>query len=280
MSLVELGVPNQCLTNVKVDEHFLLPVLLKINTKLGGLNTKLAAEVARTIPWVSNVPTMICGMGVKSCAYRQSDLPSIAAVVGSGQWPSISSYRASVCSQPRKDKIIDLLFRPVSKQEDNGIIRELLMDFYTSSGLKKPVQIIIFRAGLDTTQFNQLLNIEMDQIFKACEFLDETWCPKFTLIVSQRSHHTKFIKASSTDNVPPGTVVDKKICHAQCNNFFSCPHISKVGTVRPTHYHILLDEIGFSCDEIQELIHGLSYSCPNPLCMLGCSSDVRDDQVR
>ncbi|KDO66358.1 hypothetical protein CISIN_1g0024492mg, partial [Citrus sinensis] len=31
------------------------------------------------------------------------------------------------------------------------------------------------------------------------------------------------------------------------------------GTSRPTHYHVLFDEIGFSSDELQELVHSLSY---------------------
>ena len=31
------------------------------------------------------------------------------------------------------------------------------------------------------------------------------------------------------------------------------------GTTRPTHYHVLLDEIGFSPDDLQELVHSLSY---------------------
>jgi len=31
------------------------------------------------------------------------------------------------------------------------------------------------------------------------------------------------------------------------------------GTSRPTHYHVLLDEIGFKADELQELVHSLSY---------------------
>lgn len=34
---------------------------------------------------------------------------------------------------------------------------------------------------------------------------------------------------------------------------------SKQGTTRPTHYHVLLDEIGFTADDLQELVHSLSY---------------------
>uniref|UniRef100_A0A453EQT6 Piwi domain-containing protein n=1 Tax=Aegilops tauschii subsp. strangulata TaxID=200361 RepID=A0A453EQT6_AEGTS len=32
------------------------------------------------------------------------------------------------------------------------------------------------------------------------------------------------------------------------------------GTTRPTHYHVLQDETGFSADELQELVHSLSYA--------------------
>ncbi|KAL5224669.1 hypothetical protein ABZP36_011308 [Zizania latifolia] len=32
-----------------------------------------------------------------------------------------------------------------------------------------------------------------------------------------------------------------------------------LGTTRPTHYHILHDEIGFTPDDLQELVHSLSY---------------------
>ena len=31
------------------------------------------------------------------------------------------------------------------------------------------------------------------------------------------------------------------------------------GTTRPTHYHILHDEIRFTADDLQDLVHSLSY---------------------
>lgn len=43
-----------------------------------------------------------------------------------------------------------------------------------------------------------------------------------------------------------------------CDLFFvSSPY--KQGTSRPVHYHVLLDEIGFSADGLQNLINSLSY---------------------
>ncbi|KAI3873648.1 hypothetical protein MKX03_006198, partial [Papaver bracteatum] len=42
--------------------------------------------------------------------------------------------------------------------------------FYGSSGGRKPDQIIIFRDGT-VSQFNKVLNVELNQIIEACEFL-------------------------------------------------------------------------------------------------------------
>ncbi|KAG8474475.1 hypothetical protein CXB51_031426 [Gossypium anomalum] len=44
----------------------------------------------------------------------------------------------------------------VSDKVDDGIMKEALLDFYTSSGKRKPDQIIIFRDGVSESQFNQV----------------------------------------------------------------------------------------------------------------------------
>ena len=58
----------------------------------------------------------------------------------------MSSYRASLRALPPKSQMIDSLFKPKSEKMDAGIIRELLKDFHSSSGQKKPAQILIFRS--------------------------------------------------------------------------------------------------------------------------------------
>ncbi|KAL6009687.1 hypothetical protein ACLOJK_000116 [Asimina triloba] len=172
-------------------------LILSPNGLLGGLNSLLAVEHSPSLPIVSKAPTIILGMDVSHGSPGQSDVPSIAAVVSSMQWPKISYYRASVRTQSPKVEMIDSLFKPVSDKEDRGIIQELLVEFYKSSEKRKPDQIIIFRDGVSESQFTQVLNVELDQIIQ--------------------------------------------------------------GTSRPTHYHVLWDEIGFSPDDLQELVHSLSY---------------------
>ncbi|PSR95426.1 Protein argonaute like [Actinidia chinensis var. chinensis] len=223
-----------------------------------SISTNFTQVEGRVLP-APKVPTIIIGMDVSHGSPGQSDIPSIAAVVSSRHWPLISRYRASVRTQSPKVEMIDSLYKRVSDTEDEGIMRELLLDFYLSSGKRKPDQIIIFRDGVSESQFNQVLNIELDQIIEACKFLDEKWSPKFVVIVAQKNHHTKFFQPGSPDNVPPGTVIDNKICHPRNNDFYLCAHAGMIGTTRPTHYHVLLDEVGFSADELQELVHSLSY---------------------
>ncbi|PPR85016.1 hypothetical protein GOBAR_AA35695 [Gossypium barbadense] len=74
-----------------------------------------------SIPVVSKVPTIILGMGALFGFPKQSDVPSIAAMI--------------------------LSSKPVSDKVDDGIMKEALLDFYTSSGKRKHDQVIIFRDG-------------------------------------------------------------------------------------------------------------------------------------
>ncbi|KAI3723141.1 hypothetical protein L2E82_34527 [Cichorium intybus] len=257
--LVDHGIVTQCIAPTRINDQYVTNMLLKINAKMGGVNSLLSMELSNAIPLVSRTPTIIFGMDVSHGSPGRADVPSIAAVVSSRKWPQISRYRASVRAQSARVEMIDGLFKPVSHDKDEGMIRELLDDFYLSTPKLKPMNIIIFRDGVSESQFNQVLNIELNQIIEACKFLDEQWDPKFLVIVAQKTHHTKFFQPNSEANVPPGTVVDNQVCHPKSNDFYLCAQNGPIGTTRPTHYHVLLDEIGFSADDLQELVHSLSY---------------------
>ncbi|KAF7104848.1 hypothetical protein CFC21_105713 [Triticum aestivum] len=260
--LAEVGIFTQCLAPPpRVNDQYLINVLLKINAKLDGLNTLLQGELPpapAVLPIVGKVPTIILGMDVSHGQPGQSDRPSIAAVVNSREWPLISKYRATVHTQSPKLETMSSLFKPRGT-EDDGLIWESLIDFYTSSENRKPDQVIIFRDGVSESQFTDVINIELEQIIQACKFLDEKWEPKFTVIVAQKNHHTRFFQTGCPDNVSPGTVVDKEVCHPKNFDFYMCAHAGMIGTSRPTHYHVLHDEIGFTADELQEFVHSLSY---------------------
>uniref|UniRef100_A0A0D9XB38 Piwi domain-containing protein n=1 Tax=Leersia perrieri TaxID=77586 RepID=A0A0D9XB38_9ORYZ len=243
-NLHEMGITTQCIVpSVKMNDQYYTNVLLKINAKLGGMNSKLSLEHRHMIPIINQTPTLILGMDVSHGSPGRADVPSIAAVVGSRSWPLISRYRASVRTQSPKVEMIDSLFKPLDDGKDDGIIRELLLDFYKTSQQRKPKQIIIFRDGVSESQFSQVLNFELNQIIKAYEYMDQGPIPKFTVIIAQKNHHTKLFQENAPDNVPPGTVVDSGIVHPRQYDFYMCAHAGPIGTSRPTHYHVLLNEI-------------------------------------
>ncbi|TVU22667.1 hypothetical protein EJB05_32382, partial [Eragrostis curvula] len=261
--LAEHGIVTQCLVPPKnIKDQYLTNVLLKINAKLGGLNSLLQTEITSAIPLVSRVPTIIFGMAVAHGS-PGSNVPSVAAVASSLEWPRVSQYRASVCTQIPEQEIFSSLFKSEGNA-DRGIIRELIEDF-RSHVKHLPEQIIIFRVGVNEGQFTQVLNIELAHVIEACKSIKDTWSPKFTVIVAQKNHHTRLFqpKGSRDDdnvaNVPAGTVVDKGICHPGNYDFYMCAHGGITGTRRPTRYHVLHDEIGFTPDDLQELVHSLSY---------------------
>ncbi|PPR99567.1 hypothetical protein GOBAR_AA21098 [Gossypium barbadense] len=59
----------------------------------------------------------------------------------------------------------------------------------------------------------------------------------------------------SPDNVLHGTVIDKKVCHPKNNDFYLGTHAGMIGITRQTYYHVLLDQAGFSADDLQEFLH-------------------------
>ncbi|PPS12666.1 hypothetical protein GOBAR_AA07972 [Gossypium barbadense] len=107
----------------------------------------------------------------------------------------------------------------VSDKVDDGIMKEALLDFYTSSGKRKPDQIIIFRDG-------------------ACKFLDEKWNLKDCGYCCTKNHHTKFFQQGSPNNVLHGTVIDNKVCHPKNNDFYLGTHAGMIGITRQTYYHL------------------------------------------
>ncbi|THU48237.1 hypothetical protein C4D60_Mb09t24110 [Musa balbisiana] len=172
-SLYQFGIVTQCIVPPKnIRDHYLTNVLLKINSKLSGINSLLSVECKRSIPLISQTPTMILAMDV-SHGPPGSSFPSVAAVVGSRHWPLISRYRASVRIQSPKLEMIDSLYKP-GENGDEGMLRDLLLDFYKTNGGMKPAQMIIFRDGVSESQFMEVLNVELNQIIKARTVVDTT----------------------------------------------------------------------------------------------------------
>ncbi|KAL5991783.1 Protein argonaute 7 [Asimina triloba] len=268
-----VGFVSQCClySNLaKLSSQFLANLALKINAKVGGCTVALYNSFPHQIPRLfrDDEPVIFMGADVTHPHPLDDFSPSVAAVVGSMNWPASNKYISRMRSQIHRKEII---------QDLSEMVGELLDDFF--QGVQKlPKRILFFRDGVSETQFHKVLQEELQAIRAACSRFPD-YNPTITFAVVQKRHHTRLFPneatvpagLSSNDNIPPGTVVDTVITHPKEFDFYLCSHWGMKGTSRPTHYHVLWDENHFTSDEFQKLVHNLCYTfvrCTKPVSLV------------
>ncbi|XP_061995215.1 protein argonaute 7 isoform X1 [Rosa rugosa] len=270
-----VGVLTQCClySNLcRLSSQFLANLALKINAKVGGCTVSLYNSLPSQIPRLlqSDEPVIFMGADVTHPHPLDDFSPSVAAVVGSMNWPAANKYVSRMRSQTHRQEIIEDL---------GAMVEELLDEFHQEVG-KLPKRIVFFRDGVSETQFYKVLHEELQAIKKGCSKFPG-YTPPITFAVVQKRHHTRLfpfkIDPSSKqnqfldENIPPGTVVDTVITHPREFDFYLCSHWGVKGTSRPTHYHILWDENEFTSDELQKLVNILCYTyvrCTKPVSLV------------
>lgn len=240
-----LGMATQCVQakNVnKTSPQTLSNLCLKINVKLGGINSILVPSIR---PKVFNEPVIFLGADVTHPPAGDNKKPSIAAVVGSMDGHP-SRYSATVRVQQHRQEIIQGMQIAIKydhqKQkrfshifsnffaELSSMVRELLIMFYKSTGGYKPHRIILYRDGVSEGQFPHVLQHELTALREACIKLEADYKPGITFIVVQKRHHTRLFCADKKEqsgksgNIPAGTTVDVGITHPTEFDFYLCSH--------------------------------------------------------
>ncbi|CAK1540116.1 unnamed protein product [Leptosia nina] len=255
-----LGMATQCVQakNVnKTSPQTLSNLCLKINVKLGGINSILVPSIR---PKVFNEPVIFLGVDVTHPPAGDNKKPSIAAVVGSMD-AHPSRYAATVRVQQHSEND-----RQEIVHELSSMVQELLMMFYKSTGGFKPHRIIMYRDGISEGQFIHVLQHELTAVREACIKLEAEYKPGITFIVVQKRHHTRLFCADKREqsgksgNIPAGTTVDLGITHPTEFDFYLCSHQGIQGTSRPSHYHVLWDDNHFGSDELQCLTYQLCHT--------------------
>ncbi|CAG8442443.1 2214_t:CDS:2 [Diversispora eburnea] len=247
-----LGVASQCVQGRHVNnpkKQYCANVCLKINVKLGGMNSYLSPNL---VPFIAEKPSIMMGADVYHPG-PGSTRPSIAALCASLD-NHASRYASTIRVQSsREENIVDLF----------SMVKEMLRAFYQSCG-KKPFRILFYRDGVSEGQFKKVLDSEIKSIKDACKSLDAAYNPKITFVVVQKRHHTRFFPldrkdADRTGNCFPGTVVETSVVHPVDFDFYLQSQAGLQGTCRPAHYHVLMDENGFTPDSLQALSYNLCY---------------------
>ncbi|KAG9326406.1 hypothetical protein KVV02_008026 [Mortierella alpina] len=248
-----LGVCSQCLqlSNTRnPKKQYCANVCLKINVKLGGMNSHLPDAM---MPFIISKPTLVLGGDVSHPQPGDTTRPSIAALVGSMD-NKAARYAATIRVQTaRTETIADL----------SGMIVDLLKTFYQTCS-EKPGRILFYRDGVSEGQFAEVLKTEIAALRAACLRLEDGYKPKITFVVVQKRHHTRFFpldprQADKLGNCRPGTVIDTEVVHPFEFDFYLQSHAAILGTARPAHYYVLQDDNRFTPDELQGLTFNLCH---------------------
>ncbi|KAI9063285.1 argonaute-like protein [Trametes sanguinea] len=253
------GVATQCLKSSKCTRakpQYFANVCLKINVKLGGINT---VPDSRSVPVLTDPhnPTIVMGADVIHPAPGADGRPSFTALVGNVD-SDTAKYIADCRVQTSRQEMIDDL-----EEMSTAMIR--MYQGYRKGVEKKPgnpKRIIFYRDGVSEGQFSHVLE------YGACAATGVQ--AKITVIVVGKRHHVRFFPsqadADRSGNCPAGTVVDRDIVHPTEFDFYlhdTCLtrllSSTLLGTSRPAHYSVLYDENNFTPDSLQALSFALCH---------------------
>ncbi|KAF7352729.1 Argonaute-like protein [Mycena venus] len=259
---ITMGVATQCLKSSKcfrAKPQYYANVCLKINVKLGGINTIPDPSSVSVLTDQHN-PTIVMGADVIHPAPGSDGRPSFTALVANVDSDTAKYIAASRVQTSRQEMIEEL--EAMSHHCLSMYMRYREMAERKAAGTTAPKRIIFYRDGVSEGQFKQVLEQELPLIKKACASLKIN--PKITILVVGKRHHVRFFPTSEREadrsgNCRAGTVVDRDVAHPTEFDFYLQAHGGLLGTSRPAHYSVLYDENNFSADALQSLSFALCH---------------------
>ncbi|KAF9931882.1 hypothetical protein BGZ67_005082 [Mortierella alpina] len=253
------GLMTQCVLwqkAQKANDQYCRLLGLKINTKLGGTVSTLAA---REMPFMEKRSTLIIGADVSHPGPGEGDRMSVASVVASYDDHGFKFF-GRLQAQDARLEVIDNL---------QALVKDIIMNYKRLTG-HHPKRILFYRDGVAETQFPEIQRTEIPMIQAACRELDAKYAPPITFIVVKKRHHARFFPKDPqhrdrSSNCVAGTVIDTKITHPTEFDFYLQSHAGLQGTSRSTLYHVLVDQNKFTSDALQTLTFNLCHvysRCP------------------
>ncbi|KAJ1968394.1 hypothetical protein IWQ62_001272 [Dispira parvispora] len=251
-----VGQPSLCLTMSDVQEmkpSFIDESLLKINTKLNGVNFCLAEDFH---PDMNLQPHMLTvGIALNGPVDCQGNSIKTAAVVGSTnrrlqQFTSEYSYQ-----NPEIDYVEDL----------ESMFVKVLESHQKQVG-KVPEFIVCYRLEVPDAQLDKISNVETTAINRACKKVLglNAPLPRLTYIVCQRAHHINFtpVELQDVQSNPTGTLVEKGVGLPECPEFYLLSKRPRKWAAKPVRYIVLHNELRTDLENIQLFTYALCHMFP------------------
>jgi eukaryotic translation initiation factor 2C len=254
---VTAGIATQCMKASKcfnARPQYFANITLKVNMKLGGINV---IPNPRDVPFLTDGanPTIIMGGDMSH--------PPPGSRRGPGGYPSYTSLVGSINDTGTKYVstmgVQDSLHELIEDLENMCV--HVFEQFRKAMG-KLPKRILFYRDGVSEGEFRAILTEELNLIRNACARLG--FKASITLIVVTKDHKVAFFPRGKDDgdqkrNCLPGTVIDSDVVSPVETDFYLYGHAGLLGTSKPAHYNVLVDENSFTPDGIQSLSYALCH---------------------
>lgn len=248
---------------------YLSNILLKHNTKLGGLNFILVDNKGHFNKFLQDGYIFL---SVDVCHPSPGDKleQSVAAVVG--MW-DLTNANLSHCTRIRVQKKVNKNQSTVEEVGEIGLMMYEVFAEYKRKKNKLPTNIVILRDGVSEGQYRMVLDSELIKVRNALTKLYNGILAPITCCVVQKRNKIRFKRKEALItrrqgredkdyNIQPGTCVDCVITHPTDYEFYFSAHKAIKGTSRPPRYYVICDEIKFNQYEFEAMVNALSYLSP------------------
>jgi aubergine-like protein len=124
-----------------------------------------------------------------------------------------------------------------------------------------PAKLLIYRDGVGEGSIRLVHEFEVDQVRKAIKQVARDVPIRLTFIIVSKRVNARFFgrRGGRFDNPPPGTIVDQGVTRKERYDFFLISQTVREGTITPTMFDIILDEIGWRPTHHQCLAYKLTH---------------------
>jgi len=243
---IEQPVPSQVVTVAKVlnKEKGYMSMATKVVTQMA---CKMGAE-----PWALEIPfkgAMVVGYDTYHDSARRGE--SVGALVASVN-DTFTRYFSTVDFHKDRTEMSNQI----------GYMFERALRKYMELKRSLPSRIFFYRDGVGEGQVSHVLEHEVMRLKDTASKVRSDYNPKITFIIVSKRINTRFFtgtKPGQYGNPNSGTVVDDVVTLPERYDFFLISQSVRQGTVNPTSYNVIMDESGFSPDQLQRLSYKLTH---------------------
>ncbi|EGG25030.1 hypothetical protein DFA_03276 [Cavenderia fasciculata] len=131
---------------------------------------------------------------------------------------------------------------------------------YYNQNKKLPQTMIIYRDGVGDGMLASVHKFEVSAVREAVNNMPQSMGakPKIVYIIVKKNTNTRFFDLSNSSNNPQsGTVIYEGCVHQDWYDFYLIAQKTTVGTINPTHFHVICDESDINPPALQQLTFNL-----------------------